>query len=72
MVPLKIKQILVPAFRSVEEVLKSNRKSDVVMESILAGATLSLMIGILMLNLKLPTKGALYLTIQRRTLKFVS
>ena len=40
------KQVLVPAFRAVEEELKSKRRSDMIIESLLAGATVALMIGI--------------------------
>ena len=47
------KQVLIPAFRWVEEELESNRKSDVIIESLLTGATVSLMIGIGALALKL-------------------
>ena len=47
------KQVLIPAFRSVKEELKYKRKLDVIIESISAGETLSLMIGIGMLTLKL-------------------
>ena len=43
------RQVLVPAFRSVQEELKSNRKSDVIVESILAGTILTLVGGIIML-----------------------
>ena len=46
-------QVLVPAFKAVEEELKYNRRSDMIIESLLAGATVSLMIGIGALALKL-------------------
>ena len=47
------KQVLVPAFRAVEEELKSNRRSDMIIKSLLAGATVALTIGIGALVLKL-------------------
>ena len=47
------KNVLVPGFRAVEEELRSNRRSDMIVESLLAGATLALVIGIGALTLKL-------------------
>ena len=47
------KNVLVPGFRAVEEELRSNRRSDMIIESLLAGATVALMIGIGALTLKL-------------------
>ena len=44
------KNVLVPGFRAVEEELRYNRRS---VESLLAGVTLALMIGIAALTLKL-------------------
>ena len=47
------KNVLVPGFRAVEKELRSNRRSDMIIESLLAGATVALMIGIGALTLKL-------------------
>ena len=55
--------------RAVEEELRSNRRSDMIIESLLAGATVALMIGIGALTLKLRNLRKELITLKNRYLK---